>query len=100
MTRTLPTPSFARALKLARTAAGLSQEDFHPTSGRTYVSALERGVKQPTLGKVDDLCAVIGVHPLTLLTLTYSAGGSPADVKALLKRIESEVLAVLHATDE
>jgi hypothetical protein len=35
------------------------------------MSSLERGLKSPTLSKVAELCEVMDVHPLTLLTLAY-----------------------------
>lgn len=63
--------AFAAALKQARAASGLTQEDFSNVSSRTYVSTLERGLKNPTLDKIEDLASVMGIHPLTLITLAY-----------------------------
>lgn len=63
--------AFAVALKQVRTANQLTQEDFSNVSSRTYVSALERGLKNPTLDKIEDLASVMGIHPLTLITLAY-----------------------------
>ena len=64
-------------MKAARKARGLTQEDFSDVSNRTYLSSLERGEKSPALGKVDALCGVMGLHPLTLLTLAYLNTASP-----------------------
>lgn len=64
--------NFAHALRHIRKAKGVSQEAFALTSSRTYVSTLERGLKSPTLSKIDDLAEVLGVHPLTLLMAAYS----------------------------
>lgn len=36
-------------------------------SSRTYLSELERGLKNPTLDKIEQLSMTMGVHPLTLL---------------------------------
>ena len=66
--------SFSQALKTARRARGLSQEAFSQVSSRTYVSTLERGLKTPTISKVDELAEVLDMHPLTLLTLSYMMG--------------------------
>lgn len=66
-----PESDFSHALRFVRKAAGLTQEDFDGISSRVYVSALERGIKQPTLPKVDALAAHLAVHPLTLLALAY-----------------------------
>jgi transcriptional regulator with XRE-family HTH domain len=63
--------AFAAALKRARTAKRLTQEDFSNVSSRTYVSTLERGLKNPTLDKIEDLASVMRLHPLTLITLAY-----------------------------
>jgi transcriptional regulator with XRE-family HTH domain len=62
---------FPAALKFARRSANLTQEAFALVSSRTYVSSIERGMKTPTLNKVDELAEVLGIHPLTLLTLAY-----------------------------
>jgi len=50
----------------------LSQEAFSEVSICTYMSTLERDLKSPTLSKLAELCEVMEVHPLTLLTLAYS----------------------------
>ena len=68
-------------------------------SSRTYISALERGLKQPTLRKVDQLATVLGLHPLTLLTLSYvlaSAEGSPG-LDTLIGMVRDETSEVLAA---
>ncbi len=49
----------------------MTQEDFSSVSSRTYLSALERGLKSPTLDKIQDLCSVMKVHPVTLMALAY-----------------------------
>lgn len=80
---------FSRALKRARSATGRTQEDFDVVSSRTYVSTLERGGKSPTLQKVDSLAQVLGIHPLTLLTLAYvdgARGSGVEQVQALIQR--------------
>lgn len=68
-------PSLPAALKTIRKARGLSQEAFSDVSSRTYMSSLERGLKSPTLNKIDELSEVLEVHPLTLLTLAYAGHG-------------------------
>lgn len=82
--------SLGRALKAVRKARGLSQEAFSGVSSRTYLSSLERGVKNPTLLKVNELCQVMQVHPLTLLVLAY-ADGRVSDVDQLLEQVTREL---------
>ena len=82
--------SFAAALKTVRKARGLSQEAFSDVSSRTYMSSLERSLKSPTLSKVAELCEVMDVHPLTLLTLAY-AGDSTLKADELLAQVRQEL---------
>lgn len=86
--------SFAAALKTVRKARGLSQEAFSDVSSRTYMSSLERSLKSPTLSKVAELCEVMDIHPLTLLTLAY-AGGSERKTDQLLAQVRQELASVL-----
>ena len=60
---------FARNLRKARNARGLSQEALAHDAGidRTYVSALERGVYSATIVMVDKLATALGVEPGALL---------------------------------
>lgn len=84
--------AFGTALQRCRKARGLSQEDFSEVSSRTYLSSLERGLKTPTIAKIDELASVLGVHPLTLLVECYRLRDDQADVEALLERVRTEIL--------
>ena len=90
--------TLSEALKTIRKARGLSQEDFSDVSSRTYMSTLERDLKSPTLNKLAELCNVMEVHPLTLLTLAYAGNSSKADL--LLAQVRQELEVVLKASDE
>lgn len=61
--------SFGNALREARQRAGFSQEGLALQSGidRTFVSMLERGVRQPALSSVFALAAVLKIAPGTLV---------------------------------
>ena len=78
-----------QAIKTVRAVRGLSQEAFSDVSSRTYLSTLERGLKSPTLSKLAELCEVMQVHPLTLLTLAYAGDASQAD--QLLAQVRREL---------
>ncbi len=84
----------AAAIRTVRRARGLSQEAFSDVSSRTYMSSLERNLKNPTLHKLTELCEVMEVHPLTLLTLAY-AGDSTRKADQLLAQVRQELEAVL-----
>lgn len=90
---------FSKALRQARDARGLPQEAFSLVSSRTYVSSLERGLKSPTLLKVDELAEVLGVHPLTLLTLAY-VGAKHSRAADDLVNVVLKELAVLLVREE
>lgn len=64
--------AFGQALRRQRKAKGLTQEAFTRVSSRTYLSELERGLKNPTLDKIEELAATMAIHPLTLLVECYS----------------------------
>ncbi|SDS27253.1 transcriptional regulator, XRE family [Halopseudomonas litoralis] len=90
--------SLAAALKTVRKARGLSQEAFSDVSSRTYLSSLERNLKSPTLNKLAELCEVMEIHPLTLLTLAY-AGESTHQADQLLAQVRQEMEAIQHLLD-
>ena len=90
--------SLATAIRTVRKARGLSQEAFSDVSSRTYMSTLERDLKNPTLHKLTELCEVMEVHPLTLLTLAY-AGDDTHKADELLARVRQEFEAVLKERD-
>lgn len=87
--------SLAKALKTVRKARGLSQEAFSNVSSRTYMSTLERNLKSPTLNKLTELCEVMEIQPLTLLTLAY-AGDSMCKVDELLAQVRRELDEILN----
>ncbi|WP_439958596.1 helix-turn-helix domain-containing protein [Pseudomonas juntendi] len=72
----------------------MSQEAFSDVSSRTYLSSLERGLKSPTVQKLTELCEVMEVHPLTLLTLAY-AGTEQREIRQLLDRVQHELDAIV-----
>jgi CheY-like chemotaxis protein/DNA-binding XRE family transcriptional regulator len=74
-----------------RKARSLTQEDFALVSSRTHLSSLERGKKSPTLDKVAALAGILGVHPLTLLTLTCSYYDNNNDLDVLFAHVKREL---------
>ena len=92
--------AFGLALQHVRRDRQLTQEDFSEVSSRTYVSSLERGIKSPTLDKLESLSQELNIHPVTLLAITYLYKSSNRknikhqDVEKLLKTIQREILQV------
>lgn len=89
--------SLAAAIRTVRKARGLSQEAFSDVSSRTYMSTLERDLKSPTIHKLAELCEVMEVHPLTLLTLAY-VGRDPLNADQLLAQVQRELKEIVAAS--
>ena len=87
--------ALAHALRTFRKVRGLSQEAFGDVSSRTYISTLERGLKSPTLAKIEVLCEVMDIHPVTLLVLAY--GVNQEGSHALLQQVRDEIAQVLES---
>ena len=86
---------FGNALKRLREIAKVTQEDFGLVSSRTYISTIERGLKSPTLGKIEQLADVLGVHPLTLLTVAYMDRLTPKDIEQTTTTLRAQLLEIL-----
>jgi transcriptional regulator with XRE-family HTH domain len=52
---------------------------------------LERGLYSPTVEKIDAIAKVIGIHPLTLLTLSYLVDINETDPTSLLNQVQVEL---------
>lgn len=85
------TNNLPRAMKAVRDARALSQEDFGLVSSRTYMSTVERGLKSPTLGKLEQIASVMQIHPLTLLALTYASSASPNAAAEMFDIVQRDV---------
>lgn len=92
--------AFGITLKRYRIRAGLSQEAFSTVSSRTYISTLERGLKNPTLDKVNEIASVLSVHPLTLLTSYYLTLDDTLSIDDLIARIRSELIVANTGSDD
>jgi transcriptional regulator with XRE-family HTH domain len=92
--------AFGRALRFHRIRAGLPQEGFSLVSSRTYMSTLERGLKSPTLIKIQEIASVIDVHPLSILTSCYLLKDASITLDELFSRIRLEVEATGIGTHE
>jgi transcriptional regulator with XRE-family HTH domain len=69
-------PLFGARVRALRTARGLSQEQLAERADMhwTYVSGVERGVRNPGLNSIGRIARALGVAPDELLR----AGASPA----------------------
>lgn len=83
--------AFAKSLKELRLTKGVTQEGFSEVSSRTYISMIERGLRCPTLEKVDEFAGVLGVHPLALLCLTYMQAEGHQNLERLFGRVRADL---------
>lgn len=84
---------FGRGLQQARKQLELTQEDFSTVSSRTYLSSLERGIKSPTIDKLEQLASVLGVHPVALFAMAYISDQGE-DEQKLLDQVRSDLRAM------
>ena len=89
----------AKALASARKYKGIPQEGFSNISSRTYVSTLERGLKSPTVDKLEGLCHILDIHPVSLLFAAYVLAGSNRP-EELHQKISKEVDQILKFATE
>ncbi len=80
--------AFGAAMKAFRTEKGLSQEKLAHVSGldRTFISLLERGRRQPSLGSLLTLAQALGVPASKLVAAVEKTMKSkPASTDAPIK---------------
>ena len=82
--------AFGKAFRLIRKYKKLTLLGFANVSGRTYIGAIEKGVKSPTLEKIDELGKFLDIHPITMLYLTYINDIESKSFETLSKRVKSE----------
>jgi transcriptional regulator with XRE-family HTH domain len=63
------TIAFGKNVQRIRSSRDLSQEELGELSGlhRTYISGIERGIRNPTLTVIVKIAAALGVEPGQLL---------------------------------
>ena len=65
-----------QAVREARDELGVSQEDlgFESELDRTYISGIERGVRNPTVETLSRLCGALGVRVSELIARAEELG--------------------------
>lgn len=82
--------SLATAIRMVRKNKGLTQEDFGIVSSRTYISSLERGLKSPTVDKLEEIAGVLDVHPATIFLMAYAIQAPSSERDRLINEIAGE----------
>lgn len=79
-----PALAFGRAVRAARVAQGVAQDDFAFQAGisRSHMGKIERGEHVPTLPLILKIAAALGISASELMAATeknLSAGSEPQD---------------------
>ena len=82
--------SLATAIRTVRKNKGLTQEDFGVISSRTYLSSLERGLKSPTVDKLEEIAEVLGMHPATILLMAYAIQTPPSERDSFINEVAGQ----------
>jgi transcriptional regulator with XRE-family HTH domain len=75
--------AFGRTIREVRNRRGVSQENLALRCGldRTYVSGIERGVRNPSLTNILKIAAALEVHPSELFVgIPATRGSAPSDL--------------------
>lgn len=83
--------AFGIALRKTRKESNKTQEDFGIVSSRTYVSTLERGLKSITIEKLEELAAVLGVHPMTLIYRAYCIKDGHENTENIIELLKNDL---------
>lgn len=91
--------ALAITIKALRKAKNLSQEDFGVVSSRTYLSSLERGLKSPTLDKLEQIADVLGVQSASIVVLAYAIKNGKNDIEAAIDAIVNDAKSAMRSID-
>lgn len=76
-------------IKDIRQRRALSQENLG--ASQSYISTIERGKWNPTIGKIEQIAVILDVEPATLLVLARLKQASASEPGAIMKLIQAEV---------
>lgn len=76
-------------IKELRQQREISQEGLGPS--QSYISAIERGKWKPSLEKIEQIAAILSVHPASLLILAYLRQASAGEADQILNCIQTEI---------
>lgn len=82
--------AFGSVLREVRLIKNIAQEQLG--ASQSFVSTVERGIRSPTIAKMDEFAERLGVNPATLIILMQVGLDGDADV--LLKKVRDEIKAL------
>ncbi|WP_226501009.1 helix-turn-helix transcriptional regulator [Pseudomonas sp. MWU16-30322] len=81
--------AFGQALRELRMSKDLSQESIG--ASQSYVSDVERGLKTPSIEKLDEFASTIGIHPVTILAKSYLVKDRSLSAEDLIALVRKEL---------
>ncbi len=93
---------YGRALRICRAALKMSQQDVAKRAGITtsYLSLIESGKREPSLGTLDRVCKAIGVPAHLVMLLAAGPGDIPAAHRKKLGDVAGSLLKLLAGRRE
>ncbi|MCO6055545.1 helix-turn-helix domain-containing protein [Pseudomonas sp. MOB-449] len=85
------------AVRIARLSKAMRQEALG--ASQTYVSDVERGLKAPSLEKLEEMALAMGIHPVSLVLASYLVKEAPTSTETLINRLRCD-LAGMSGFDE
>lgn len=82
--------AFGAALREVRSRKEIAQEQLG--ASQSFVSTVERGIRSPTIEKMEEFAERLGVNPATLIVLMQI--GLNGDEDALLRTVRDEIKAL------
>ena len=86
--------AFGSALREVRLRKAIAQEQLG--ASQSFVSTVERGIRSPTLEKLEEFAERLEVNPATLIVLMQI--GVDGDENALLKEVRDEIRALRESS--
>ncbi|RJG12919.1 XRE family transcriptional regulator [Pseudomonas cavernicola] len=91
--------AFGEAIRRMRERKELPQEGVG--ASQSYISSIERGLKSPSLEKIEKIATVMGVHPMSILATGFLLKEPGLSLDDLLNKIRRETIANLtHNSSE
>lgn len=86
--------AFGSALKYVRVQRGIAQEQVG--ASQSFISTIERGIRSPTIEKMQELAERLGVNPATLIVLMQiELDGKEEEI---LENVQNEIRALKNSS--
>lgn len=88
--------AFGSALKYVRVQKGIAQEQIG--ASQSFVSTVERGIRSPTIEKMEEFAERLGVNPATLIVLMQVA--HDGEEEEILSKVLDEIRALKNTVTQ